>query len=323
MKAVQITALGGREVLNVRDVAMPTLRTGQVLIRVCFSGVNFIDVYYREGKYKTDLPFVPGAEGSGYIAGVGEGVVGFSEGDPVAWYGPLGSCAEYAAVDASMVIKISAGIPLSVAAALMMQGITAHYLAHSTFPLQEGHTALVHAAAGGVGHLLTQMAKRAGARVLATVSSEEKASIAKDAGASEVILYHDVDFDAAARNLTDGVGVDVVYDGVGKTTFEGSLRSLRPLGMLALYGASSGPVPPFDLSRLSAMGSLFITRPMSFDYIRPHSKYVERTDAIFAMYQNRVLNVHVDTVFPLEEAAAAYELLESRRSKGKILLSLA
>ena len=322
MKAVKITSLGGRDVLAVSEVPTPTPQTGQVLIRVCISGINFIDVYYREGKYKTPLPFILGGEGSGHIAAVGEGVEGVAEGDAVAWYGPLGSCAEYAVVDARMVVKVPADVPLPTAAALMMQGVTAHYLAYSTFPLKRGNTALIHAAAGGVGNLLTQMAKAIGAEVFATASSQEKAEIAKASGADHVILYNQVDFDVAVRELTHGVGVDVVYDGVGKTTFEQSLKSLKPLGMLALYGAASGPVPLFDLSRLSTMGSLFITRPMSFDYIKPHSKYVERTDALFTMYQDHDLNVRIDTIFPIEQVAEAYELLESRRSKGKVLLSL-
>ena len=322
MRAVQITTLGGRDVLAVSEIPTPSPLPGQVLIRVSVSGVNFIDVYYREGKYKAPLPFVLGAEGSGHIEAIGEGVEGFAEGDVVAWYGPMGSCAEHAVVDAHMVVKVPTDVPLPVAAALMMQGITAHYLAYSTFPLKHGNTALIHAAAGGVGNLLTQLAKTIGAEVFATVSSEEKAKIAKAAGADHIILYNQVEFDVAVRELTNGAGVDVVYDGVGKTTFEQSLKSLKPLGLLALYGAASGPVPPFDLGRLSTMGSLFITRPMSFDYIKPHSKYVERTDVLFAMYKNGDLEVHIDTIFPLDQVTEAYELLESRRSVGKVLVSL-
>jgi len=323
MRAVQITTPGGREVLQVSEISKPVAQPGQVLIHVSYSGVNFIDVYYREGKYKAPLPFILGGEGSGLVEAVGEGVEGFAPGDAVAWYGPLGSCAEYAAVDAAMVVKVPDDVPLDIAAAIMMQGITAHFLAYSTYPLKPGDTALVHAAAGGVGNLLTQMAKAIGAEVFATVSSEEKAKIAEEAGADHIILYNQIDFDAEVRRLTSGVGVNVVYDGVGKTTFEKSLKSLRPLGMLALYGAASGPVPPFDLARLSVMGSLFVTRPMSIDYVKPHSKYVERTDALFAMYMKGQLKVRIDDVFPLDQVAKAYETLESRRSIGKLLISIA
>jgi NADPH2:quinone reductase len=322
MKAIQITTTGGRDLLQVSDIPKPSLSSGQVLIRVAVSGVNFIDVYYREGKYKALLPFILGGEGAGYVEDLGEGVVGFATGDAVAWYGPLGSCAEFAAVDAGMVVKLPTGVSLNKAAAMMMQGITAHYLSHSTFPLRPGNTALIHAAAGGVGNLLTQLAKKMGAEVFATVSSNEKARIAKKAGADHILLYNEVEFDKEIKRITNGPGVDVVYDGVGKTTFEQSLKSLKPLGLLALYGAASGPVPPFDLARLSSMGSLFVTRPMSFDYIKPRSKYVERTDALFSMCQDGTLAVRIDAVFPLEEAAKAYELLESRKSVGKILLSV-
>jgi NADPH2:quinone reductase len=308
--------------MEVREVPKPAAAAGQVAIRVSYSGANFIDVYFREGKYQAPLPFILGGEGSGHIESVGEGVEGLAPGDAVSWYGPLGSCAEYAAVDAAMVVKVPDGVPLDVAAALMMQGITAHYLAHSTYPLKAGDTALIHAAAGGVGNLLTQMAKAIGTEVFATVSTEEKAKIAREVGADHVILYTQVQFDVEVRRLTNGTGVGVVYDGVGKTTFEQSLKSLRPLGLLALYGAASGPVPPFDLARLSTMGSLFVTRPMSFDYIKPRAKYLERMSAIFDMYKKGQLKARIDAVFPLDQVSAAYETLEGRKSIGKVLISL-
>lgn len=321
MKAIQISMTGGPEVLQVRDVQDPKPNQGEVLIRTHTAGVNFIDVYYREGKYKAPLPFIPGGEGSGYIEAIGEGVEGFAIGDAVAWYGPLGGYAELASVKAGMVVKVPQGLDLATAAALMMQGITAHYLAYSTFPLQRGQTALVHAAAGGVGALLTQLAVARGARVIATVSTEEKAEIARQAGAHEVILYSQQEFDKEARRLTNGEGVDVVYDGVGKSTFEQSLKSLKRLGTLALYGAASGPVPPFDLARLSAMGSLFVTRPWSLDYVATREKYLERVETLFDLHQRGCLQVRIDRTFPLEEASQAHIRLESREALGKVLLA--
>jgi NADPH2:quinone reductase len=221
-----------------------------------------------------------------------------------------------------MVVKVPEGVPLEVAASIMMQGITAHYLAYSTFPLKAGDTALIHAAAGGVGSLLTQIACGLGARVLATVSTEEKAKIARDAGASEVILYGDIDFEVEVKRLTNGKGVDVVYDGVGKTTFEQSLRSLRPRGLLALYGSASGLVPPFDLLRLSTMGSLFVTRPISLDYVKTRAELTQRTDTLFDLVLTEKLKVHIDKVYPLSEVAQAHQDLESRKTIGKLLLSM-
>ena len=322
MKAIQIAAVGGPEVLKVRELPDPSPDAGEVLIRMHASGVNFIDVYYREGKYQAPLPLVLGAEGSGIIEELGEGVTGLSIGDAVAWYGPLGSYAELAVVNAGMVVKVPEGVSLEVAASIMLQGITAHYLAYSTFPLKAGDTALIHAAAGGVGSLLTQIACGLGARVLATVSTEEKAKIARDAGASEVILYGDIDFEVEVKRLTNGKGVDVVYDGVGKTTFEQSLRSLRPRGLLALYGSASGLVPPFDLLRLSTMGSLFVTRPISLDYVKTRAELTQRTDTLFDLVLTEKLKVHIDKVYPLSEVAQAHQDLESRKTVGKLLLSM-
>jgi len=322
MKAIQIAAVGGPEVLKVCELPDLAPDAGEVLIRMHASGVNFIDVYYREGKYQAPLPLVLGAEGSGIIEELGEGVTGLSIGDAVAWYGPLGSYAELAVVNAPMVVKVPEGVSLEVAASIMLQGITAHYLAYSTFPLKAGDTALIHAAAGGVGSLLTQIACGLGARVLATVSTEEKAKIARDAGASEVILYGDIDFEVEVKRLTNGKGVDVVYDGVGKTTFEQSLRSLRPRGLLALYGSASGLVPPFDLLRLSTMGSLFVTRPISLDYVKTRAELTQRTDTLFDLVLTEKLKVHIDKVYPLSEVAQAHQDLESRKTVGKLLLSM-
>ena len=322
MKAIQITSVGGPEVLKIHELADPAPNAGEVLIRVHASGVNFIDVYYREGKYKAPLPFVLGGDGSGVVEELGDGVAGFSVGDVVTWFGHLGSYAELVVVDADRVVKVPEGISLEIAAAIMLQGITAHFLASSTFPLKPGDTALVHAAAGGVGSLLTQMACAMGARVIATVSTEEKARVARNAGASDVILYGDIDFEAEVKRLTDGKGVDVVYDGVGKATFEQSLRCLRRRGLLALYGAASGPVPPFDLARLSLMGSLFVTRPMSFDYVKTREELIQRTNALFDWLLRGKLRVHIDKVYPLEGVAQAHRDLESRKTIGKLILSI-
>ncbi len=231
------------------------------------SGVNFIEIYFRKGTYKSSLPLIPGSEAAGTVEELGPGVTGFKAGDAVASVSVLGSYAEYALVPAARLVKIPDGLSMEMAAACMLQGMTAHYLAYSTFPLKAGDTTLIHAAAGGVGLLLTQMAARIGARVIATVSTAEKAELARAAGAHEVILYSDQEFEPEVKRLTGGKGVDVVYDSVGKTTFEGSLNSLRPRGLLALFGASSGPVPPFDLIQLSGKGSLYITRPTLWHYI--------------------------------------------------------
>ena len=322
MKAIQLTTVGGPEVLKVSELADPTPGRGEVLIRVHASGVNFIDVYYREGKYKAPLPFVLGAEGSGIIEALGAGVTGLSVGDSVAWYGPLGSYTELAVVAANIVVKVPEGVSLDIAAAIMMQGVTAHYLSHSTFQLKAGDTALVHAAAGGVGALLTQMASSLGVRVIATVSTSEKAKVARDAGASEVIIYTESDFEVETKRLTEGKGVDVVYDGVGKTTFEQSLKCLRTRGMLALYGAASGPVPPFDLGRLSQMGSLFVTRPISLDYVKTREEYTARIDALFQWVIEGKLKVRIDHIYPLDQVGQAHIDLESRKVIGKLLLEM-
>ena len=267
MKAIQISQTGGPEVLRLAELPIPEPGPGQVLIRVEATGVNFIEIYFRKGTYKASLPLVPGSEAAGTIEEMGPGVNGFKAGDAVASVSVLGSYAEYALVPVASLVKIPAALSMEQAAAAMLQGMTAHYLGYSTFPLKAGDTTLIHAAAGGVGLLLTQMATRLGARVIATVSTEEKAELARIAGATDVILYTEKEFEPEVKRLTAGKGVDVVYDSVGKTTFEGSLNSLRPRGLLALFGAASGPVPPFDLIQLSSKGSLFITRPTLWHYI--------------------------------------------------------
>jgi NADPH2:quinone reductase len=322
MKAIQVRTIGGPEVLEFGDAPDPIPQTGEVLIRVHTSGVNFMDVYFREGKYKAPLPFVPGGEGSGHVEALGNGVTDFSLGDAVAWIGSIGSYAEKALVRADRLVKLPPGVDPRNAAALMIQGVTAYYLSHLSFELKPGKMALVHAAAGGVGFLLTQMAKNAGATVIATTSTPQKAKLAREAGADEVILYTETMFDEEVMRITNGVGLDVVYDGVGQATFEQSLKCLRRRGLLALYGAASGPVPPFDLLRLSTMGSLFITRPISLDYIRTREELTSVTDAVFSMYKTARLKVLVSRVYPLEKAREAQTDLESRRTTGKLLLAV-
>jgi NADPH2:quinone reductase len=322
MKAIQINSTGGPEFLEYRTVPDPLPKHGEVLVQVHTSGVNFIDVYYRVGHYKAPLPLIPGAEGSGYIAALGEDVSGFDVGDSVAWFGPMGSYAQQAVVPADRIVRVPSCMDMGVAAALMMQGISAYYLSHLTYSLKPGDTTLVHAAAGGLGFLLTQMAKLRGARVFATVSTEEKAELARRAGADEIILYTQTNFDEEIIRLTDGGRVDVVYDGVGRNTFEKSLRCLKPRGLLALYGASSGPVPPFDLGRLAQMGSLYITRPISTDYVRTRGELSAITDAVFEMYVAETIEVLIHPAYALEHAAEAHRYLESRKSAGKLLLSI-
>jgi NADPH:quinone reductase len=320
MKAIQVRETGGPEVLKLEDVAQPHPGPGEVLVRVHASGVNFIDVYFREGRYKAELPFIDGQEGAGLVETVGSGVTGFATGDAVAWCGTLGSYAEYAVVPAAKLVHVPAGLDLKLAAAVMLQGMTAHYLSHSTYPLKKGETALVHAAAGGVGLLLTQMAAQIGARVIATVSTEEKASLAQAAGAAEVILYTKSDFEVETKRMTSGQGVDVVYDSVGKTTFDKSLNCLRPRGLLALFGGSSGAVPPFDLIQLSAKGSLFITRPSLHHYLRDRAELEWRAGEVLGAAQVGKLHVRMEHTYALADAAQAHRELESRKTTGKLLL---
>ncbi|MDE3189091.1 MAG: quinone oxidoreductase [Acidobacteriota bacterium] len=320
MKAIQIHAAGGPEVLQMVELPIPEPGPGQVLIRVEAIGVNFIEIYFRKGVYKATFPLIPGSEAAGTVEKLGPGVKGFEEGDAVVSVSVLGSYAEYALVPAAQLVKVPAGLSPEKAAAAMLQGMTAHYLAYSTFPLKAGDTALVHAGAGGVGLLLTQVAARIGARVITTVSTPEKAELSREAGASDVILYTEKDFEAEVKRLTGGKGVDVVYDSVGKTTFDQSLNCLRPRGLLALFGASSGPVPPFDLIQLSGKGSLFITRPTLWHYIATRAELEWRAGDVLGWAASGELNLRTEFIYSLAEAAQAQTDMENRRTTGKILL---
>jgi NADPH2:quinone reductase len=291
-----------------------------VLIRVEATGLNFIEIYFRKGVYKAALPLIPGSEAAGTVEELGPGVTGFAAGDLVASTSVLGSYAEYALVPAAQLVKVPVALAPEKAAAAMLQGMTAHYLTHSTFPLKAGDTALVHAGAGGVGLLLTQMAVKLGARVLSTVSTPAKAELSREAGASDVILYNDQDFEAEVKRLTGGKGVDVVYDSVGKTTFEKSLNCLRPRGLLALFGGSSGPVPPFDLIQLSGKGSLFVTRPTLWHYIATRAELEWRAGDVLSWAANGQLKLRTEYIYPLANAAQAQIDMESRKTTGKILL---
>jgi NADPH2:quinone reductase len=320
MKAIQIHETGGPEVLTLADLPIPEPGPGQVLIRVEATGVNFIEVYFRKGVYKASLPLIPGSEAAGTVEELGPGVTGFAAGDAVASVSVLGSYAEYALVPATQLVKTPDGLSPEQAAAALLQGMTAHYLAHSTFPLKPGDTALVHAGAGGVGLLLTQIAVRLGARVITTVSTAAKEELSREAGASDVILYTEQDFETEVKRLTGGKGVDVVFDSVGKTTFEGSLNCLRPRGMVALFGASSGPVPPFDLIQLAGKGSLFVTRPTLWHYIATRAELESRAGDVLGWAAKGELKLRTEYMYPLADAAQAQIDLEARKTTGKILL---
>jgi NADPH:quinone reductase len=320
MKAIQVKQPGGPEVLELVDVPVPEPKANEAVVKLAASGVNFIDVYQREGRYKVPLPFLLGQEGAGVVTAVGSNVTSLKAGDRVAWTGLLGGYAEYAAVPADRLVAIPAGVTDQQAAAAMLQGMTAHYLCHDTYPLKRGETALVHAAAGGVGLLLVQMAHNIGARVLATVSTEEKAKLAREAGADEIILYTKSDFEAETRRLTNGQGVHVVYDSVGKTTFEKGLNVLRPRGIMVLFGGSSGAVPPFDLIALSQKGSLYVTRPTLVNYIASREELMSRSGAVFAMISSGKLKLRIAHTYPFAEAQRAHRDLEGRKTTGKLLL---
>src|ERR1700691_5902001 len=320
MKAIQIRETGGPEVLKLAELPIPQPGLGQVLIRVEAVGVNFIEIYFRKGVYKASLPLVPGSEAAGTVEEVGPGVTGFATGDAVASVSVLGSYQEYALVPATQLVKTPPGLSPEKAAAVMLQGMTAHYLTHSTFPLKAGDTALVHAGAGGVGLLLTQMAVRLGARVITTVSTAAKAEVSREAGASDVILYTEQDFEVEVKRLTGGKGVDVVYDSVGKTTFDQSLNCLHPRGMLALFGASSGPVPPFDPIQLNSKGSLFLTRPTLWHYIATRAELEWRAGDVLNWVAKGELKIRTEYTYPLANAAQAHIDLEERTTTGKILL---
>jgi len=320
MKAIQVKQTGGPEVLQLADSPVPEAKPNEAVVKIAASGVNFIDVYQREGRYSVPLPFVPGQEGAGVVTSVGPEVKSVKPGDRVAWTSVLGSYAEYAAVPGERLVQIPQGVSDQHAAAVMLQGMTAHYLSHDTFPLKRGQTALVHAAAGGVGLLLVQMAHNIGAGVIATVSTDEKAKLARQAGADEIILYTQTDFETETKRLTGGKGVDVVYDSVGKTTFEKGLNVLRTRGMMVLFGGSSGAVPPFDLIQLSSKGSLYITRPSLAHYIATTEELRARSSAVFQLIVEGKLKLRIEHTYPLADAEKAHRDLEGRRTTGKLLL---
>lgn len=321
MKAIQVKQPGGPEALELVELPVPHAKPNEAIVEVAASGVNFIDVYFREGRYKAaTMPFTPGQEGAGVVTAVGEEVNSVNVGDRVAWTMVQGSYAEFAAVPVDKLVPIPKGVSDRDAAATMLQGMTAHYLTHDTFHLKRGQTALIHAAAGGVGLLLTQMAHSIGARVIATVSTEEKGKLAREAGADEIIFYTQQDFEAETKRITGGKGVDVVYDSVGKTTFEKGLNILRPRGLMALFGGSSGAVPPFDLIRLSQKGSLYVTRPSLGNYISTREELIERADAVFEMIAMGKLKLRAEHTYPLNEAGRAHRDLEGRKTTGKLLL---
>lgn len=320
MKAVRPNHTGGPEVLQLEEFPTPVPSGNQVLVRTEAIGVNFIDIYTRSGQYQMKPPILVGSEGAGIVEQIGEGVTDVRPGERVAWTGVAGSYATHVVVPAERTIPVPDGVDSKLAATLMLQGLTAHYLTHSAFPLQPGQTALVHAAAGGVGLLLVQIAKRKGARVIATVSTPKKAELAKQAGADSVILYDEQDFEVESCQLTAGRGVDVVYDSVGKTTFDKSMRSLRPRGMLVLFGQSSGAVSPLDPQTLAAKGSLFLTRPTLGHYTATREELLSRASDLLTWMKSGELKVRIDRTFPLGEAAAAHRALEARETTGKLLL---
>lgn len=320
MKAIMIEKTGGPEVLQYRDAPAPQLKAGEVLVRLAAAGVNYIDTYHRGGLYPVPLPFVLGLEGAGMVEQVGESVSNLAPGDRVAWANAPGSYAELVAIRADQLVRIPDKVDMDVAAAAMLQGMTAHYLMMSTFAVRAGHAVLIHAAAGGVGLLLIQMCKRAGAQVIGTVSTAVKAQLARDAGADHVVLYTEEDFQQQARRLTDGRGVNVVFDGVGKSTWEKSMNSLAPRGMLVLFGNASGPVPAIDPLVLSQKGSLFLTRPKLGDYTATREELLRRAGEVLGWIESGELQVRVERRYPLAEAAQAHIDLQSRRTTGKLLL---
>ena len=320
MKAIRIHAVGGAESLRYEEVPTPEPGPGEALVRLEASGINFIDVYQRTGIYPVPLPTTLGQEGAGVVEAVGADVSDVRVGDRVAYTGVLGAYAEYATVPAPRLVRLPAGVSTRDGAAAMLQGLTAHYLATSTFPLAAGHRCLVHAAAGGVGLLLVQMAKLRGAQVIGTVSTAQKEALARAAGADEVIRYTERDFAGEVRRLTGGRGVHVVFDSVGRTTFDGGLAVLAPRGTMVLFGASSGPVPAFDPQRLNQAGSLFLTRPSLAHYIATREELVARADELFGWVAAGRVTLRTEHDFPLADAAAAHRALEGRRTTGKVLL---
>ena len=320
MKAIRVHSPGGPEALRYEDVPQPSPAAGQVLVKVEAAGVNYIDVYQRTGLYKVATPFTLGQEAAGVVTAVGPGVTDPKVGDRVAYTSILGAYAEYAVVPADRVVVLPDGVTARQAAAALLQGMTAHYLACTTYPLKAGDTCLVHAAAGGVGLLLCQIASRRGARVIGTVSTREKAALAREAGARDVILYTEQDFEAEVKRLTNGLGLQVVYDSVGKTTFEKGLNCLTRRGMMVLYGQSSGPIASFDPQVLSQKGSLFLTRPTLAHYITTRAELVARAGEVLSWVKSGTLKVRIEHEFSLAETAEAHRALEARKTTGKLLL---
>jgi NADPH2:quinone reductase len=320
MKAIQVQKTGGPEALALVDLPVPKPKPNEAVVKIAAIGVNFIDVYFREGRYPSALPFVDGQEAAGRVTEVGSDVKSVKPGDSVAYTGVIGAYAEYAAVPADRLVHVPDKITDQQAAAAMLQGMTAHYLVNSTYPLKKGETALIHAAAGGVGLLLVQMAKSIGARAIGTVGSEEKAELAREAGADEVIVYTQQDFEVETKRLTENKGVHVVYDGVGKSTFEKGLNVLRPRGYMVLFGGASGAVPPFDPIALSQKGSLFLTRPSLIHYIATRQELEQRSNDVFNMILAGKLRLRIGHVYKLEEVQQAHRDLEGRKTTGKILL---
>jgi len=320
MRAIQVSKVGGPEVLTLVDLPVPTPKANEAVVQIKAAGVNFIDVYFREGRYPAQLPFINGQEAAGIVTEIGSNVENLRPGDRVAYTGVTGSYAEYAAVPAERLIQIPDEIDFHQAAAAMLQGMTAHYLTHSTYPIQRGDTVLVHAAAGGVGLLLVQMARELGARVIGTAGNRDKVQLAREAGADEVINYSEEDFETETKRMTDGAGVHAVYDGVGKSTFERDLNVLRRRGYLVLFGGASGPVPPFDLIQLSQKGSLYVTRPSLHHYIHTRAELEQRAGEVMRMIITGKLRLRLHAKYPLAEAQRAHRELESRKTSGKLLL---
>ncbi|HXA86934.1 MAG TPA: quinone oxidoreductase [Candidatus Dormibacteraeota bacterium] len=320
MKAIQVQKTGGPEVLTLVDIPVPKPKPNEAVVKIAAAGVNFIDVYFREGRYPAPLPFVDGQEAAGTVSEIGSEVKSLKPGDRVAYTGVLGSYAEYAAVPADRLVRVPEKIMDEQAAGAMLQGMTAHYLVYSCYPLKKGETALIHAAAGGMGLLLVQLAKNIGARVIGTAGSPEKAKLAREAGADEVILYNEQDFEAETKRFTNGKGVHVVYDGVGKTTFEKGLNVLVPRGYMVLFGGASGAAPPIDPIRLTQKGSLFLTRPSLGNYIATREELEQRATGILNMIAQGKLKLRIEHTYKLEQAAQAHRDLEARKTTGKLLL---
>jgi len=320
MKAIRVHAPGSPEVMKFEDVPEPQPKAGEAIVKVDAAGLNYIDVYQRSGLYKLDMPLTLGLEAGGTVTAVGQGVTDVKAGDKVAYTGVPGAYAEYAAVPAARLVVLPKGITTKQGGAMMLQGMTAHYLACSTYPLKSGDTCLVHAAAGGVGLILCQIAKMRGARVIGTVSTQEKAKLAREAGADDVILYTSQDFEAEVKRITGGKGCQVVYDSVGKTTFDKGFNCLAPRGMMVLYGASSGPIGPFDPQILNAKGSVFLTRPSLVHHVATREELVQRATDLANWIAAGKLRLRMEFEFPLKDAAEAHRALEGRKTTGKVLL---